>query len=59
MLIPGALGFGAFQSLFAQQTQDGVATLITALATIAALVYGLLVATAIAPRPFAQYLSQK
>jgi uncharacterized membrane protein YjjP (DUF1212 family) len=59
MLIPGALGFGAFQSLFAQQTQDGVATLITALATIAALVYGLLVATAIAPRPFAQYLTAK
>jgi uncharacterized membrane protein YjjP (DUF1212 family) len=59
MLIPGALGFGAFQSLFAQQTQDGVATLITALATIAALVYGLLVATAITPRPFAQYLSAK
>jgi len=59
MLIPGALGFGAFQSLFAQQTQDGVATLITALATIAALVYGLLVATAITPRPFAQYLSVK
>lgn len=56
MLIPGALGFGAFQSLFAQQTQDGVATLITALATIAALVYGLLVATAITPRPFSQYL---
>ena len=56
MLIPGALGFGAFQSLFAQQTQDGVATLITALATVAALVYGLLVATAITPRPFSQYL---
>ena len=57
MLIPGALGFGAFQSLFAQQTQTGVATLITALSTIAALVYGLLVATAMVPRPFSQYFA--